>query len=223
MSCAIHSSEWLQRAHLCWFLWSWWQNDKAIHVASVWFLRLLTRLKVVAILFIGAITGLFVSPGCHYTWPRQWGCDWQMPGEIRSSELRWAPVALNTPLQLSDVNHEMGQTFQMRKQLSLISHYECRLLRVSGFSSCCSWLCLARQFWRERRSAKDITLKPREEPRRETKSAANSLSAMLKIFPIMEAESDWRIAVERGICCKGCSHSHSHQSLSLTTTSTDTS
>lgn len=189
----------------------------------MWFLQQLTRLKVVAILFIGAITGLFVSPGCHYIWPRQSGCDWQMPGKIRSSELRWAPVALNTPLQLSDVSHEMGQTFQMRKQLSLISHYECRLLRVSGFSSCRSWLCLARQFWRERRSAKDIPLKPREEPRHETKSAANSLSAMLKILPIMGAESDWYIAVERGICCKGWSHSHSHKSLSLKITSSKTS
>lgn len=193
-------------------LWSRWRNDKAIHVASVWFLLQLTRLKVVARLFIVAISGLFVSPGCHCTWPQQSGCDWQMPGEIRSSELRWAAVALNTPLQLSDVDREMGQTFQMRKQLSLISHYQCRLLRVSGFSSRCSWLCLARQFWRERRSAKDIPLKPRVEPRRETESNANSLSAMLKIFPIMGAELDWRVAVEWGLHCKGWSHSHSHKS-----------
>lgn len=205
MSCAIHSSKWLQRAHQCRFLWSRWQNDKAIHVASVWFLRRLTRLKVVRHSFIGAITGLFVSPGCHYTWPRQSGCDWQMPGEIRSSELRWAPVALNTPSQLSDVDHEMGQTFQMRKQLSLISHYECRLLRVSGFSSCCSWLCLARQCWRGRRPAKDIPLKPREEPRRETHNAPYHLQPT-HCRPCWKSSPEWELsqiglfAIERGIC-----------------------
>lgn len=161
---------------------------------------------------------LFVSPGCHCSWPWQSRCDWQMPREIRSSELRWVAVALNTPLQPSDVNHEMGQTFQMRKQLSLISHYECRLLRVSGFSSCCSWLCLARQFCRKRRSAKDIPLKPKEEPRREAEITANSLSAMLKIFPIMGAELDWPVAVEWGLRCKGWSHSHGHTSHSSSET-----
>lgn len=61
-------------------------------------------------------------------------CDWQMPGVIRSSRLRWTPAAWNTPLQLSDVSREMKQTLQMREKLGLISHYKCCLLRVSGFS-----------------------------------------------------------------------------------------
>lgn len=67
-----------------------------------------------------------------------------MPGVIRSNRLRWVLLsAWNTPLQFSDVIHEMRQTLQMSEQLRLISHRKCCLLRVSGLSSAlrdCAWL-----------------------------------------------------------------------------------
>lgn len=136
-----------------------------------------------------------------------------MPGVIRSSELRWTLAALNTPLQLSDVSHEMGQTFQMRKQLRLISHYKCCLLWVSGFSSA-AHDCV----WPDCVGGKELCQKHFPKTQRDTQTrdaecstslAANSLSAMLKIFPIMGAErqSQWRLLSKVAKCheCRPCS------------------
>lgn len=136
-----------------------------------------------------------------------------MPGVIRSSELRWTLAALNTPLQLSDVSHEMGQTFQMRKQLRLISHYKCCLLWVSGFSSAAHG-CV----WPDCVGGKELCQKHFPKTQRDTQTwdaecstslAANSLSAMLKIFPIMGAErqSQWRLLLKVAKCHECCPHS----------------
>lgn len=126
---------------------------------------------------------------------------------IRSSGLRWMLAAWNTPLQLSDVSHEMRQTLQMRGQLRLISHYKCCFLWVSGFSPTahdCVWPdCVLEG----RSSARNTSLKPKEtfqtlEAECSISLPANSLSVLSKIFPLMPAErqSLWRLLLGVAKC-----------------------
>lgn len=129
-----------------------------------------------------------------------------MPGVIRSSKLRWTLAALNTPLQLSDVSHEMGETFQMRKQLRLISHYKCCLLWVSGFSSAahdCVWPdCVGGKGLCQKHFPKTQRDTQTRDAECSTSLAANSLSAMGT-----ERQSQWRLLLKVAKCheCRPCS------------------